>query len=81
MNERKGGVEGRDVPGLTVPGHKCPQAAYILFQVISVAFNAEYENVTGKITGSWDPRGTLSLPKSPVAITLLVVKSYSLASR
>jgi hypothetical protein len=47
-----GGETERDVPGLTVPGHKCPQAAYMLFQVISVAFNAEYENVTGSITGS-----------------------------
>jgi hypothetical protein len=37
--------------------------------------------VTGKMTGSCDPRGTLYFPKSPVAITLLVVKSYNLASR
>ena len=80
----EGGADGKwkkDIPGLTVPGHKCPQAAYMLFHVISVAFSAAYENVTGKMTGSWDPRGTLYFPRSPVAITLLVFRSYNLASR
>ena len=49
--------------------------------MISDVLSAEYENVTGRMTGWFDPLGTLCLPRSPVAMILLVVRSYNFAWR